>query len=143
MSLNVLVVDDSATMRKMITRTLHLSGLPIAGVYEASNGKEGLLALAMHRIDLALVDINMPEMDGLEMLTRIKANSSFTSIPVVVVSTGGGSTHLSSLLQDKGIALVQKPFTPERLSEVVFQVTGGSYGKESDGTAVPLSGPDF
>ena len=68
MSLNVLVVDDSAVMRAMIIKTLRLSGLPLGEVHEAANGQEGLGTLDEHWIDLVLVDINMPVMNGEEMI---------------------------------------------------------------------------
>jgi len=143
MSLNILVVDDSTTMRKMIIRTLHLSGLPLGEIFEASNGHEGLLALAKNRVDLALVDINMPEMNGEEMISRIRKNPIFKELPMVVVSTEGSTTRISALLSNHGVGFVHKPFTPERLSQVVHEVTGGEYGEEPEGPSAPVSGPDF
>ncbi len=143
MSLNILVVDDSATMRKMIIRTLHLSGLPLGEIFEASNGHEGLLALAKNRVDLALVDINMPEMNGEEMISRIRKNPTFKGLPIVVVSTEGSTTRISALLSNHGVGFVHKPFTPERLSQMVHEVTGGEYGEEPEGPSFPVSGPDF
>ena len=143
MSLNILVVDDSTTMRKMIIRTLHLCGLPLGEIYEATNGHEGLLSLAKNRVDLALVDINMPEMNGDEMISRARKNPIFKDLPMVVVSTEGSTTRISALLSNHRVGFVHKPFTPERLSQVVHEVTGGEYGEEPEGTSVPLSGPDF
>jgi two-component system chemotaxis response regulator CheY len=140
MSLNILVVDDSTTM---IIRTLHLSGLPLGEIFEASNGHEGLLALAKNRVDLALVDINMPEMNGEEMISRIRKNPIFKELPMVVVSTEGSTTRISALLSNHGVGFVHKPFTPERLSQVVHEVTGGEYGEEPEGPSAPVSGPDF
>ncbi|HEX30388.1 TPA: response regulator, partial [Candidatus Poribacteria bacterium] len=66
MALNILVVDDSSVMRSIIIKTLHLCGLPLGEIYQAVNGLEGLQALEENWIDLALVDINMPVMDGEE-----------------------------------------------------------------------------
>jgi len=142
MSLNVLVVDDSSTMRKMIKRTLQVSGLPIGDVYEASNGREGLLTLAKYRIDLALIDINMPEMNGEEMISRMKRNPSFTDLPVVIVSTEGSATRIASLVSYEKVGFVHKPFSPERLSQIVHEVTGGAYGNAGEST-LSLDGPDF
>lgn len=143
MSLNVLVVDDSVTMRKMIIRTLQLSGLPVSEIFEAANGREGLLMVAKHRVDLALVDINMPEMNGEEMIARLRSNPMFADIPVVVVSTEGSSTRIGALEAYASVRFVHKPFTPERLSQVVGELTGGAYGDESRVDSDTISGPDF
>jgi two-component system chemotaxis response regulator CheY len=143
MSLNILIVDDSATMRRMITRTLHLSGLPVDGVFEAANGREGLLALAKNRIDLALIDINMPEMNGEEMIARIRQNPTFKDVAVVIVSTEGSTTRIASLMKEAAVGFVHKPFTPERLSQVVYEVTGGTHGNAAEEPSEPVSGPDF
>ncbi|GAB4220316.1 MAG: response regulator [Acidobacteriota bacterium] len=143
MPLNILVVDDSATMRKMIIRTLNLSGLPVGEIHEAGNGKQGLMMLAMHNIDLALVDINMPEMNGEEMIDRVKSNPNLKDLPVVVVSTEGSTTRIASLLARNGVGYVHKPFTPEHLSHVVHEVTGGAYGSIVGEPPVQGGGPDF
>lgn len=143
MSLNILIVDDSATMRRMITRTLHLSGLRVDEVFEAANGREGLLVLTKNRIDLALIDINMPEMNGAEMIARIRQNPTFKELPVVVVSTEGSTTRIASLLEHTAVGFVHKPFTPEHLSQVVYEVTGGMHGEGLERPSAPVSGPDF
>lgn len=143
MSLNVLVVDDSATMRKMIIRTLHLSGLPVGEILEAANGREGLLMLTKHSVDLALVDINMPEMNGEEMLHKLRSNPTHRNLPVVIVSTEGSSTRINALEAQSLVRFVHKPFTPEQLSRVVNEVTGGAYGEESGTGIGEVSGPDF
>ncbi len=87
MSLNILVVDDSRMMRTVLIRTLHISGLPVGEVHEATNGQEGLDQLAKNWIDLALVDINMPIMDGETMIDHMRANPLTKETPVVVIST--------------------------------------------------------
>lgn len=143
MSLNILIVDDSATMRRMITRTLHLSGLPVDDVFEAANGKEGLLVLAKNSIDLALIDINMPEMNGEEMISRIRQNPTFKDLAVVVVSTEGSTTRIASLMKTAAVGFVHKPFTPEHLNQVVYEVTGGMHGYAPEGPSEPIGGPDF
>lgn len=75
MALNVLVVDDSAVMRGIIIKTLRLSGLPLSDVHQAANGEEGLKMLDQHWVDLVMVDINMPVMNGEEMLDRAPAGA--------------------------------------------------------------------
>jgi len=125
MSLNVLVVDDSAVMRAIIIKTLHLSGLPIGEVHQAANGREGLKVLDSNRVDLALVDINMPDMNGEEMLEEVRLNPKTVSLPVVVVSTDGSDKRVE-MLHKKGAEFVHKPFTPETLRETITKMTGAA-----------------
>jgi two-component system chemotaxis response regulator CheY len=95
MALNVLVVDDSIVMRSMIIKTLTLSGLPLAEVHEASNGREGLEVLGDSAIDLAVIDINMPEMSGEEMIEHVRRTPATTDLPIIVVSTESSQTVYS------------------------------------------------
>ena len=134
MAFNVLVVDDSAVMRQMVVRTLRMSGLPLGTVFEAGNGEdaatalrirgeEGLFVLQEQWVDLLLLDINMPVMNGEEMLRRLRAAPETASLPVIVVSTEGSETRLAAL-QDLGAAIVRKPFAPETLRATILRVTG-------------------
>lgn len=123
MSLNVLIVDDSAVMRAMIVKALRLAGLAIGEVHEAANGQEGLDALKEHWIDLVLADINMPVMNGEEMIERIRANPIWKDLPIIVVSTEGSQTRIESLRQ-RGTKFVHKPFTPEVIRDLIKDMTG-------------------
>jgi len=141
-SLNILVVDDSAVMRSMIIRILKLSGLSFSEIYEAPNGREGLEILDQNWIDLALVDINMPIMSGEEMIDRIRENKDTSDLPIIVVSTESNENQVETILQKK-VEFVHKPFTPEVLRKVIIQLTGVS--NEPNCGENPLSevGPDF
>ncbi len=141
MSLNVLVVDDSAVMRQMIIKTLRLSGVPLGEILQAANGQEGLQALNAHWVDLALVDINMPVMDGEEMISRIRADAMLADLPLVVVSTESSETRIESLAK-QGARFVHKPFTPEILRNTIIGLTGVSNDQPGDAD-FPVSGPDF
>jgi two-component system, chemotaxis family, chemotaxis protein CheY len=123
MAFNVLVVDDSAVMRTMVVRTLRMSGIPLASVNEAGNGEEGLRALEEHWVDLLLLDINMPVMNGEEMLRRVRENPETAALPVIVVSTEGSETRLQAL-QELGASIVRKPFAPETLRDTILRITG-------------------
>jgi two-component system chemotaxis response regulator CheY len=118
MGLRVLVVDDSAVMRQLIRKTLLLTGLPVDEVVEAGNGESGLTELWSSPFDLALVDINMPVMDGEEMIDRMRGDPELREIPVLVVSTERGESRLARLTP-KVEGFVHKPFTPERLGEQI------------------------
>lgn len=123
MAFNVLVVDDSAVMRQMVVRTLKMSGLPLGTVLEAGNGEEGLFVLQDQWVDLLLLDINMPVMNGEEMLRRLRDNPETAQLPVIVVSTEGSETRLAAL-HELGASIVRKPFAPETLRDTILRVTG-------------------
>jgi two-component system chemotaxis response regulator CheY len=142
MTLNVLVVDDSAVMRAMLIKTLRLSGLPLNDIHEAGNGEEALRLLDQHWIDLALLDINMPVMTGEEMLARVRCNPDTAGLPVIVVSTEGSETRLAALRQ-QGAEFVHKPFTPETLREIAMSIIGVNHAHHLEGGASSSSSPDF
>lgn len=124
MALCILLVDDSKTVRSVITKALHLSQLPIKEIHEAANGREGLDCLAEHWIDIVFIDINMPVMNGLEMVDRMNRDGLMKSVPVVVVSTEGSQTRINQL-HELGISgYIRKPFTPEEIREVVVKILG-------------------
>jgi two-component system, chemotaxis family, chemotaxis protein CheY len=142
MALNVLVVDDSAIMRQMVVKTLKLCGLPLGEIHEATNGVEGLQVLASHWIDLVMVDINMPVMNGEEMITRMRADPATRDTAVIVVSTEGSATRID-LVQSQGAGFVHKPFAPEALRDTILKTTGVTYEQLLGGTAAASDGPDF
>jgi two-component system chemotaxis response regulator CheY len=131
MAVNLLLVDDSATVRSIIAKTMRMAGVDVGELYEASNGKEALNVLKDHWIDLILTDINMPEMDGIEFIERLRQDDLLKSIPVVVVSTEGSATRVEELISKGVRAYVRKPFTPEKLREVVDNVLGTNNERQS------------
>lgn len=126
MSFNILIVDDSAAMRSIIGKTLKLSGLPLGEIYQAANGAEALNILEENWVDLALVDINMPVMDGETMINHVRGNPDMKDIAIMVVSTESSELRIEKLLE-KGVEFIHKPFTPEVLREKVFSLTGVDY----------------
>lgn len=142
MALNVLVVDDSVVMRAMLIKALRLCGVPLGEVHQAGNGAEGLKILDQGPIDLALVDINMPVMNGEEMINRVRRNPMTADLPVIVVSTEGSATRIASL-EKIGVRFVHKPFSPEHLRESIIDLTGGYDEQPSGEGAVPSGGFDF
>jgi two-component system, chemotaxis family, chemotaxis protein CheY len=124
MALNVLVVDDSAVMRAMIIKTLQLSGVELGEVHQAGNGQNGLDILNENWIDLALIDINMPVMNGEQMIEKIRANPETRDLAIIVVSTESSETRIEMLLE-RGVQFIHKPFTPETLREKILDTIGG------------------
>ncbi len=125
MSLNILIVDDSATMRHMVHRTLAISGLPLGEVHEAANGAEGLAAVERGGIDVVFADLNMPVLGGLEMIDRIRANPQHLQLPIVVISTETNAARVAEI-ERRGVRFVHKPFTPEAVRNVVQSLLGGA-----------------
>ena len=124
MALNVLVVDDSATMRRMVKRALGLSGLHIGTILEAENGQEALDCLRAQPVDLALLDLNMPVMGGMEALESIRSAEATVELPVVVVSTEGSTPRIERV-RELAAGFVRKPFTPENLLDAIVVALGG------------------
>lgn len=123
MAINVLLVDDSAVMRSMLIRTLRMSALPLDQLYEAANGVEALQQLAAHQVDVALIDINMPVMNGEALIAAIHADPTLAGVQVIVVSTEGSQVRIDSL-RARGVSFVHKPFTPEQIRTTVLHVLG-------------------
>ncbi len=123
MAINILIVDDSTVMRAMILKSLRMTGLDIGETHQASNGEEGLDTLEGNWIDLVIVDINMPVMNGEEMIDRMKQNPETADVPIVVISTEGSESRLDKLRQ-KGAAFIHKPFTPEIIRDTMRKMLG-------------------
>lgn len=127
---HILVVEDSPTMRALLTASLE----EISGqfkVTEVENGFEALRALPRESFNLIITDINMPDINGLELVSFVKSNPAYESIPLIIVSTEGSERDL-----DRGVSLgadayIVKPFDPNDLREVVCGLLGGAESTES------------
>ncbi|MGD0774445.1 MAG: response regulator [Candidatus Solibacter sp.] len=117
MDSDVLVVDDSAAIRKILTRVLRQTGMAIQTIHEAGDGQEALALMAQHRIDLVLSDINMPKMDGLQLLASLKTSAQWQRIPVVMITTEGGETKVAEAVRLGAAGYVRKPFTADQIKE--------------------------
>jgi len=119
MAKNVLLVDDSSTMRKIISRSLRQAGLDFGEIYEAGDGLEALTLLESEKIDIVLSDINMPNMNGIDFL-REKANRpAIKAIPVFMISTETGDDIIGEAKSLGALGALKKPFTPEKVNEVL------------------------
>jgi len=115
--MDVLIVDDSAAIRKILHRALKQANVTLGEVYEAGDGFEALASLKKNKVDLILSDINMPNMDGLEMLGRIKSDLALKDVPVIMVSTEGSQTKVIEAVQLGAAGYVRKPFTPDQIKD--------------------------
>lgn len=117
MPLDIMIVDDSAAIRKILQRVLVQAGVAVGTVHEANDGSQALELLKSHKVGLILSDINMPNMDGIEMLSRLKADATYKSVPVVMVTTEGSQAKVLQALELGAAGYVRKPFTPEQIKE--------------------------
>jgi two-component system, chemotaxis family, chemotaxis protein CheY len=124
MAYSVLIVDDSPVMRSFIRRVLGLSGFEVGETMEAGSGEEALAQLGTHRVDVILTDINMPGMNGEELLRRIEADGVLKTIPTVVISTDATKERIMRMLALGAQGYMSKPFTPELLREELERVLG-------------------
>lgn len=122
MALDVLIVDDSAAIRKILQRVLRQADLPLGQMHEAGDGVEALAKLKIHRVNLILVDINMPNMDGLQFLSQVKASPELRNVPVVMVTTEGTKSKVIEAVQLGAAGFVHKPFTAHQINDTVTKI---------------------
>ena len=122
MAYNVLIVDDSAIVRAVVRKALSLTGVSLGEILDASNGQEALEKLEKSWIDIVFADINMPVMNGIELVNKMVERDILKTSPVVIISTERSETRMAEL-RAKGVsAYLNKPFTPEHLRDVITQV---------------------
>jgi len=117
MPLDVLVVDDSAAIRKILQRVLVQTELPLGTILEAGDGLEAIERLKANNIGLVLSDINMPNMDGIELLSQMRQNPQWKSIPVVMITTEGSQQKVLEAVDLGASGYVRKPFTADQIKE--------------------------
>ena len=119
MGYRILLVDDSATTRGLIKRTLMLTGLPIDSIVEAGHGKEALEKLREHPVDLILADLHMPEMNGIELASAVLASPEMAPIQIAIISAEPSGARLMELRRAGVKGYLRKPCTPEALRDLV------------------------
>jgi two-component system, chemotaxis family, chemotaxis protein CheY len=113
----ILVVDDSATIRKMVRASLRELGQ--AEFAEAASGLEAIEQLAIWRVSLLVLDLNMPDMHGIDVLRFVRQQPSLRRLPVIVLTTRGDDSSRIAAQQAGATAYVTKPFMPGTLAEIV------------------------
>jgi two-component system chemotaxis response regulator CheY len=115
----ILVIDDSAMMRKIILRLLAQAGLPTASALEAADGAEALALLGRHTPALILCDINMPNMTGLELLARMGEEQLAPGVPIVMITTENGEAQVRQAIALGARGYIRKPFTVDDIKATV------------------------
>ena len=115
----VLIVDDSAVMRKMVERSLRQAGVELEEVFEAKDGAKALALVRQNMLDLIVSDINMPTMDGLQFVRELQSLDYGKGVPVVIVTTEGSEARVVEALSSGARAYIRKPFTSEQIKDRV------------------------
>jgi two-component system chemotaxis response regulator CheY len=140
MAFNILVADDSATMRAVIKKTVSMSGVPVGEFYEAANGREALDILEQNWIDVVLSDINMPEMGGMELLKLVNENEDLRRIPLIFITTEGSEVRQEEARKMGVAGYVKKPFQPQAIKAILYEVLERAYANRM--AEMPDSGND-
>jgi two-component system chemotaxis response regulator CheY len=119
MSFNILTVDDSTTTRALIKRALQVADLPVTELLEAPNGAVALEKLKAHEVHLILVDLHMPEMNGIELAHAVLKDPATKGIPVAIISAEPSAKRIAELREAGVKGYLKKPFTPESIKNLV------------------------
>jgi len=114
---NILVVDDSPTMRRMVITSL--SSLRSVKSIQAGTGLEAIERLAIEPVDLMVLDLNMPDMHGMEVIDFVRKHQAYRDIPIVVLTTKGEEPSRREALAAGANRYLTKPFDPRQLADVV------------------------
>ncbi|MEW6264975.1 MAG: response regulator [Thermodesulfobacteriota bacterium] len=117
----IMTVDDSASVRQMVSFTLKQSGY---GVIEAVDGQDALARLAKQTVNMVITDLNMPNLDGLELIRRLRANAATKFVPIVMLTTESQDSKKQEGKAAGATGWIVKPFKPEQLLAVVRKVLG-------------------
>ena len=135
MSFNLLIVDDSNSMRAVIKKIVTISGFQMDKCLEANNGREAMDLLSTNWIDIIISDINMPEVNGLELMDQLKKNDTLKEIPVIMITTEGSSERMQEAFKRGAKGFVKKPFLPDEIKKVLYDVIGvGENGEYKEDT---------
>lgn len=124
MSCNLLIVDDSPILRAAIKKVVKLAGLEEDRIFEAGNGKEALEIMSTVWVDLVLLDLNMPVMNGEEFAEELRKQEDLSDCAVVVVSTESNEDRLSRMRELGAVEVLHKPFEPEDLRRIIVNNLG-------------------
>jgi len=122
-AINLLIVDDSATMRMMIRRVINLTDVAVGTIFEAANGREAIAVLEAQQVHAVFTDINMPVMSGYELLHLMSRTDKWRNILRIVISTDGSTLRKEEVRELNVNLYIQKPFRPEIVRNVLARLT--------------------
>jgi two-component system chemotaxis response regulator CheY len=124
---HILIVEDSQTMRSLVVSALEELGETIR-ITEAESGFDALRALPREAYDLIVTDINMPDINGLELVSFVKGNAAYRAIPLLIISTEGSERDRLRGLELGADAYLVKPFEPDDLRRTARELLGKAQG---------------
>ena len=124
MGYSVLIVDDSASMRKIVRKVLKMSGFDVSECLEAGHGIEALQVLERHPIDVVLTDLNMPEMNGIEFMRALRKDERWQDLPVVLITTEARKEYIKEAIFLGARGYLRKPFKPEAVRVLLTDIMG-------------------
>jgi two-component system chemotaxis response regulator CheY len=119
MKMTIVIADDSRTARFLIRQYLEMVGFYHAEFMEAENGREALQLVRDNKADILFTDYKMPEMDGLDLLRRVKASPALHELPVVVITSFANQAKIDELSENGAFAVLQKPLSLAKLHEAM------------------------
>lgn len=124
MKYNILVVDDSKAALLMFKKIITLSGVPIGDILTAENGLEAIDLLKFHQVDLIMTDINMPQMDGFQLIEYLKKSNQWRHIPILVITTEGRDIYVERAKELGAVNYIKKPCLPESVKQTILKTLG-------------------
>ena len=124
--ITILIVDDSAVMRTLLRRVVSLSEVPVQTILEARNGREALQVMDANHIDALFTDINMPVMNGHELLKEVAKQDRWRDVLRVVISTDGSKLRREEARDLKVGLYIEKPFRPEVVRDVLSEISSAA-----------------
>lgn len=121
--MRILLVDDSRLMRRYVARTLEMTGIG-ADINEAGNGREAMDKAHRIRPDLIITDLNMPEMNGEELVARLTADPDLSRVPVLILSADRSAARFENLIHTGAVGYLTKPVSPEELRIHLLELMG-------------------
>ena len=124
MNYDILVVDDSKAALFLFKKIVGLSGAPVNKILTAENGLEAIEVLEKEPVHLILSDINMPEMDGFQLIRHLKQEPRYKDIPIIVITTEGRDTYIEKAIALGAVDYIKKPFQPEQIKNLILKTLG-------------------
>jgi two-component system chemotaxis response regulator CheY len=123
----IVIVDDSPTIRRMVRASL--AGLPTSRFIEAASGLEAIEQLTLGPVGLMVLDLNMPDMHGIDVLKFVRRHPAYRALPVIVLTTRGDETSRTAAIDAGATVYLTKPFLPQVLADHASVLFGGTAGR--------------
>ncbi|ERP31720.1 response regulator [Chitinivibrio alkaliphilus] len=125
MAYTILIADDSEVIRGSLERTIGMTRLPVKHIISVEDGAQALKVLQEQWVDILFTDIHMPNMNGVELITRMHESSDLAQIPAAVISSEASQKRIDQLTALGVCGYIKKPFTPEKIRALILTTLGG------------------